>query len=106
MGCRVVPILQSSAYESVVDKILHGAAAVYDELKGMLCKPDFYTKNTDRSIGERICYKISDTLHAVTCVLNKIGLVTADHDLAKLSKLLGTSVFLYLKNNPCFKNLL
>jgi len=100
--CKITEILDSEGYRRIANEILDGDAGIYDELEDNHLNLRFDPQSAGKSIGRR-CFQISDILHASSCIALKVGLLTADKELAKLTNKLGIPTCTYSKKDSSFK---
>lgn len=104
MTCNVSQIIDSDGYCLITDKILGGDTKIYGDLNCDHLTFNFEPHSIGKSIGQS-CFRISDILHASSCMVLQVGLLTSDKELAVLADIVGINACLYREKDSSFTGL-
>lgn len=92
LECRISDILSSSAYRRAVEPILMRTTDVYTDLLETISALVEGEVKDGKSVGQKRCFKVSDTFHVSMCLHRLLGLLTADKAMATLAEVLEVDV--------------
>lgn len=101
--CRVKSVMKTECYQRILDIIMTSNLGIYGDVR------DSYQMGKlkgggrgDKSVGVK-CFKISDLLHATSCLKLQTGMVTSDEDLSILTDNADIKTYFYVKKSRGFR---